>query len=233
MKSNLGYRLVHRGAKILTVLLARVEVQGWENLPRQGAYIATANHLGRLEIVLVYYLLDREDVILIIAEKYRQSGFWRWLARQVNGIFIDRYNADISALREVIKRLKQGGVLAIAPEGTRSKSGVMLEGHFGAAYLASKSGVPIVPVGVTGSEDEVVLQGFKRLKRARVILKIGKPYTLPPLNNRDRENQLKQSTDEIMCQIAALLPESYWGHYTNFPRVQEIIQQYLNSAPMD
>jgi len=233
MKSNLGYRLVHRGAKILTTLLARVEVLGWENLPKQGAYIATANHLGRLEIVLVYYLLDREDVILIIAEKYRRSAFWRWLARQVDAIFIDRYNADITAMREVLKRLKKGGVLAIAPEGTRSKSGVLIEGHFGAAYLASKSGVPIVPVGVTGSEDEVVLQRFKRLKRAQIVLKIGKPYTLPPLNNREREIQLTQSTDEIMCQIAALLPEGYRGYYTGFPRVQELLQQHLNSPSID
>jgi 1-acyl-sn-glycerol-3-phosphate acyltransferase len=186
-----------------------------------------------LEIVLVYYLLDRNDVILLIAEKYRDSIFWRWLANQVDGIFIDRYNADFAALRSVLKRLQQGGVLAIAPEGTRSKSGVLLEGHSGAAYLALKSGVPIVPVGVTGSEDEVVLQRFKRLKRAQVVLNIGKPYILPPLNRQDREAQLQHDTDEIMCQIAALLPESYWGYYASFPRLQELIQQRMNPSISD
>lgn len=225
MKNKLVYQIITHSAKGLTFLTSQVEVEGLENLPSQGNYIATSNHVGRLEVILAFHFVNRDDLILIIAEKYRGSAFWRWLASMVDGIFIDRYNADFAALREVLKRLKKGGILAIAPEGTRSKSGQLLEGHLGAAFLAVKSGAPVIPVAITGSEDRAVLANFKRLRRAQVRVRVGKAYTLPPLTPGDREAQLRKHTDEIMCQIAALLPESYRGYYKDYPRVAELIQQ--------
>ncbi len=201
----MGYRFVRWIVKVLISLIARVETVGWDNLPQQGTLVLTANHAGRLEVLLVFYLLKREDIILIIAEKYRKSAFWRWFARRVNGIFIDRQNADFGALREVLKRLEKGGVMAIAPEGTRSLSGKLLEARWGAAYLAAKSGATVVPVAATGT------------------VTIGKPYQLPPLQPKQREAQLNQYTDEIMCQIAALLPADLRGFYAEHPRLKEIL----------
>lgn len=220
---RMGYRFVRWIVKILISLLARVETVGWDNLPQQGTVVVTANHAGRLEVLLVYYLLKREDIILIIAEKYRQSAFWRWFARRVNGIFIDRQNADFGALREVLKRLEKGGIMAIAPEGTRSSSGKLLEARWGAAYLAAKSGAAIVPVGVTGTWDKEVLSRLKRFKRAQVKITLGKPYYLPPFKPGQREAQLNQYSDEIMCQIAALLPAELRGFYVEHPRLKEIL----------
>lgn len=225
MKNRFAYRLIMYSAKIITVLLARVEIEGRENLLSQGSYIGTSNHVGRLEVLLAYYMVGRDDLIMIIAEKYRESAFWRWLARMVDGIFIDRYNADFTALREVLKRLKQGGIMAIAPEGTRSKSGKLMEGHLGAAFLAAKSGVPVIPVGVTGTEDHLVLASLKHFKRVKVKVRVGKAYQIPPLTSGDREAQLQRATDEIMCQIAALLPENQRGYYRDYPRVLEILKQ--------
>lgn len=219
----MGYRFVRFIVKVVFTLLARVEKIDWDNLPSQGSLIITANHAGRLEVLLVFYLLDRQDIILIIAEKYRKSAFWRWFAKRVDGIFIDRFGADFAALREVLKRLKKGGVLAIAPEGTRSHTGTLLEARHGAAYIAAKSGVTIVPVGATGTWDKEVLDNLKHFRRTRVRIQVGKPYTLPPLKPDTREEQLQQYTDEIMCQVAALLPKELRGFYTDHPRLKAIL----------
>jgi 1-acyl-sn-glycerol-3-phosphate acyltransferase len=223
----MGYQFVRWIVKILVTLFARVEVIGWDNLPRQGGYIVTANHAGRLDAVLVFYLLDRSDIILMIAEKYRQSAFWRWFVQRVDGIFIDRYNADFTALRQVLKRLQKGGALTMAPEGTRSPSGTLQEAQWGATFLAAKSGAPIIPVGATGTWDKEALQRLKHFKRIQIQVRIGKPFTLLPLNPHDREAQLREGTEEIMCQIAALLPAELRGFYANHPRLQEILSQKL------
>jgi 1-acyl-sn-glycerol-3-phosphate acyltransferase len=226
----MGYKFVRFVVTVIVNLLARVEVVGIENLPRQGCCIVTPNHFGRLEVLLVYYLLERSDIILLIAEKYRQSAFWSWFAKRVNGIFIDRYNADFSALREVLRRLNAGGILVIAPEGTRSKSGKLQEGLQGAAYIAAKSGAPVVPVGATGTWDEEVYSNIRHLRKSNVTVRIGKLFTLPPLKGPHREEQLEQDTEEIMCQIAALLPPELRGAYTDHPRLVEILEQQTEQA---
>lgn len=221
----MGFKFVRLVVKIIVRLIAHVEISGLENLPKQGNCIFTTNHTGRLEVLMIYYVLDRQDIILMIAEKYRKSAFWRWFAKMIDGIFIDRYNADLAALREAMRRLKAGGWLVVAPEGTRSKSGKLQEAHFGAAYLAAKSGAPVIPVGVVGTWDQEVINRLKRFRKAQVTARVGNAYTLPPLGAKNREEQLLHYTDEIMCQIAALLPEDMRGFYADQPRLAEILSQ--------
>jgi 1-acyl-sn-glycerol-3-phosphate acyltransferase len=204
-------------------LIARIEVKGLERTTPPGGLIVTGNHLGRLDPFLVYSILRRSDIIMLVAEKYQQNAVTRWLVRLVNGIYIDRFNADFRALREVLNRLKAGGILVMAPEGTRSPTGGLIEGRPGAAYLAAKSGLPIVPVAEWGAEDREVVRRLSRLRRLDIHLRIGEPYTLPPLPARGREEVLQQYTDEMMCQIAALLPPAYRGVYADHPRLQEIL----------
>ncbi len=220
----MGYRFVRILVRVLVWALARVKVEGWENVPKTGSYIAVANHIGRIDPILMYYLLDRNDIIMLVAEKYRKRAFWRFFVRQVNGIFVDRYEADFSAMREVLKRLQKGGVLGIAPEGTRSKSGKLLEGRMGAAFLGAKSGVPILPVGVEGSDDSELIRRVKRLRRLEIRLHVGETYLLPTLKREEREAALEDYTEEMMCRIAALLPEERWGFYAGHPRVNDFIR---------
>jgi 1-acyl-sn-glycerol-3-phosphate acyltransferase len=220
-----GYRFVRSLVHFIVFLTTRVQVEGWDNLPKEGSFIATSNHTGRLEVLMVFYLLDRQDIILIIAEKYRKSAFWRWFVRRVNGIFIDRFGADFAALREVLKRLQKGWVLAIAPEGTRSATGKLQEARPGAAFLAVKSGVPVIPVAVTGTWDKEVVSRLSHFKRLQVKVRVGQPYILPPLKPGDREAQLMQYTDEMMCKIAAMLPEELRGFYAEHPRLKEILAE--------
>jgi 1-acyl-sn-glycerol-3-phosphate acyltransferase len=111
----------------------------------------------------------------------------------------------------------------IAPEGTRSPTGALISGKAGAGYLASKSGLPVVPVAAVGTEDKLVMAELKHFKRMQIHVRVGKPFQLPTLSGRNREAGLQGATDEIMCQIAVLLPESYRGVYKDHPRVQELL----------
>jgi 1-acyl-sn-glycerol-3-phosphate acyltransferase len=205
--------------------IAKVEVQGFENIPVSGSFTAASNHLGRLDVALVYLVLDRTDIILLVAEKYAKVGIFRWLGRHLRVIFIDRFQADVAALRATMARMKQGEVLVVAPEGTRSPTEALQEGKLGVSYLAVKAGVPLIPVAITGSEDRLVKSQLWHFKRAHIIARVGKPFSLPPLPAGNREQALQQDTDEVMCRIAALLPEKYRGVYADHPRLQQLLQQ--------
>ena len=210
---------------LLFRFIAPVEVRWCGVQPPEGPFIGVSNHVGRLDPPLVYYFLDRDDITILVAEKYQRYALVRWIVRQLDSVFVDRFNADLGALRLAISRLRGGGVLVIAPEGTRSPPGALLEGQPGAAYLAARTGVPILPAGVTGTRDREVLARFRRFRRPRITARFGQPFTLPPLDPRDRESALRAHTDEIMCRLAALLPPDYRGIYGDHPRLQELLSQ--------
>jgi 1-acyl-sn-glycerol-3-phosphate acyltransferase len=206
-------------------VLSRVTVYGAERIPDIPSYIAVSNHVGRLDAGLVYYLLDRRDIIMLVAEKYRKHWWSRALVWAVDGIYIDRFNADLNALREVFRRLKQGGVMVMAPEGTRSKSGALQEGRDGASFVAARTGLTIMPGGLVGTQDAQVVSRLKKFKRLDIELRIGPPFTLPPLEGRNRAEQLKAYTDEMMCRIAVLLPPEMRGVYADHPRTLALLAE--------
>jgi 1-acyl-sn-glycerol-3-phosphate acyltransferase len=223
MKTTLLRTILRFLIRMLSVILMRIEVHGLNNLPPEGGYIVAANHLGRLDVPLVYHLLNRDDIIMLVAEKYRKIGIARSLVSALDAIWLDRFTSDFQALRQTLDRLKAGGVLVIAPEGTRSTTGGLLPGKQGASYLASKTGLPVVPVAVIGTEDERARAQLKRLKRPSVLVQVGKPFRLPPAKGSEREAVLERNTDEIMCRIAALLPATYRGVYADHPRLKELV----------
>lgn len=204
-------------------LVARVETSGYEHLPREGSFVIATNHLGIVDAPMAFYALDRWDMFVMIAEKWEKVALFRWLGRYFNFIFIDRFNPDIKTLRKVIKLMEEDNILVIAPEGTRSRVGALIEAKPGVSYLATKLDRPIVPVALAGTEDELFFANLKRLKRTRMTVTAGPAFTLPPLPKENRDEALKQYTDEIMCHIAALLPEKYRGFYAEHPRVKELL----------
>jgi 1-acyl-sn-glycerol-3-phosphate acyltransferase len=119
--------------------------------------------------------------------------------------------------------MEKNNILVIAPEGTRSRAGSLIEAKSGVSYLAAKLNRPIVPVAITGTEDKVVFGNLKRLRRSHFTVTAGPAFTLPPLPRENRDEALKRYTDEIMCHIAALLPEKYWGVYADHPRLKELL----------
>ena len=211
--------------RLLLRLLTRVEIRGKENVPTSGNFIIASNHLGLVDAFLPFYLLDNSNLVLLVGEKWEKVAIMRWLGRQLNFIFVDRFNPDLKAIRHVISRMKQGEVLVITPEGTRSKVGYLIEGKPGVSYLAAKLGYPILPAGIAGSFDKIFFEQLKRLRRPHITVNVGPSFILPPLptESQGREEALKADTDEIMCRIAALLPEEYRGVYAEHPRLKELL----------
>jgi 1-acyl-sn-glycerol-3-phosphate acyltransferase len=208
---------------IVVWLTSRVEVVNREQIEFPDSFIAVSNHIGRLDVAYVYYFLNRRDVTVLVAEKYQKSAFFRWAVKAVDAVWVDRFNADLVAMRKCLKRLREGHILVMAPEGTRSRSGSLIQARGGASYLAAKSGSWIVPVAVTGTEDKVVFKNIRRLRRSHVRIRVGEPFKLPPIPRKNREAVLQQYSDEMMCRIAALLPEEYHGFYADHPRLQELL----------
>jgi 1-acyl-sn-glycerol-3-phosphate acyltransferase len=203
-------------------LIAHVEIQGFENIPQEGGFVIATNHLGRLDVALLFYALEG-DFILPVAEKYEHHWLFGPIGNAMGGIWLDRFNADVRSIREILARMKAGGILVIAPEGTRSKTEAMAEGKSGVAYLAMKAEVPIVPIALAGTEDRVVVNRLKHLKKSEIKIVVGPSFGLPLIKGRDRDAALKQYTDEIMCRIGVLLPEKYRGVYAEHPRLKELL----------
>lgn len=203
-------------------IITRIEIQGLEKIP-SGNVIVAANHLGRLDTAVLLCVLDREDIIMPIAEKYKNHPIFGAIGRAANGIWLNRFEADYSALRQILERMKQGGLLVIAPEGTRSRTEALQEGKMGVAFLAGKSGYPILPVAVTGTEDRLIMENLKRFRRTKIVVRTGELFHIEIPKGRGREEAMRQATEEIMCRIGALLPEKYRGAYAEHPRLKEFL----------
>lgn len=204
--------------------ITKIKVVGYENLPEKDGFVIAVNHLGILDASLAYYALDNWNLFIPVAEKWEENPFLKWLGKHLNFIFIDRFKPDPKAMREMIKRMREGQTLVIAPEGTRARDEKMAQGKPGVAYLASKMGWQIVPVAISGSEDRLLFGNLKHFRRTSIILTAGKPFVLPPVPKQNREEVLQEYTDEIMCRIAVMLPERNHGYYAEHPRLRELIQ---------
>ncbi len=220
----MGNRRLRKLIRWLLRRLTRIEVFAAENIPASGPFILTANHLGLLDILMIYYVSDHPALFIPVAEKWERYALFRWLGRGLNWVFVDRFNPDIQALRRMMRLLDAGNAMIIAPEGTRSRSGALIRGRPGAAYLAMKGGYRLIPAAITGTEDRLVFGSWRRLRRPRITLRAGTPYTLPPLPRRNRDEALQAATDEVMCRIAALLPPHYRGVYADHPRLHALLQ---------
>lgn len=193
-------------------LIAKVDVIGLEKVP-PGSFILAANHLGRLDSAVLLVALDRQDIIMPIAEKYKNHPIFGPLGRGVNAIWLNRFDVDLQAMRQILARMEKGGLMVIAPEGTRSKTEALQPGKPGVAFLAAKSGYPVVPVALTGTQDRLVLHNLKQLRRTKITATVGDPIHVEAPHGKGREEALQAATDHIMREIAAMLPENQRGVY--------------------
>lgn len=211
------FRAFMRGlTKLLTFLLLRVEASGLENFPSHGPALIVFNHLGDADAVLMMGMLPLKSP----AEGMGKIELYdHWLVgpvfRAYGIIWVHRGQPDRKALRAALEGLSEGRLITLAPEGRQSLIGGLEEGNAGAAFLALKSGVPIVPIGMTGTENSNIYGHLKQRRRAPVTLKVGKPFSLPEYANR--QQTLQEGTRLIMETLASLLPDSYRGKYKSNP----------------
>lgn len=216
-KRNRMQRLIHW----LIRSLSHTVFYGVENLPRTGGVIVATNHVSRVDIPVLFINPVRPDITALVANKYLNYPLFRWFTEVAGGIWLDRSKADFAAFTKSLEVLRSGRALGIAPEGTRSTSHALIEGKSGVVLLAQRSGLPVVPVGIEGS-DTATLKLFT-FRRPKINVRFGKPITFPPAPREDREQIIKEQTDEVMCRIAALLPEYMRGVYANHPRTLELL----------
>jgi 1-acyl-sn-glycerol-3-phosphate acyltransferase len=206
---------------LLFRVITRLRVQGFENIPFEGGCLLTMNHLGIVDAPILLGLIKRRDFTGLVAKKHQKTPGVNWIVNNAKGIWIDRDGLDMAAIKACQAYLVEGGMLGIAPEGTRSDDHQLIEPKPGVAFLAAKANVPIVPVAIWGTEDS--LGKILRLARPEVNIRVGEAFYTPPLDRKDRDASLQRNTDEIMCQIAAMLPPKYRGVYANHPRLKELL----------
>jgi 1-acyl-sn-glycerol-3-phosphate acyltransferase len=209
---------LQRLVRFLIKALTRTDFIGAENIPAKGGVILAINHNSFLDTPVLFVNPVRSDITALVTTKYQKKPFIKWFTESAEGIWINRDIADFTAIRAASKVLAEGRPLGIAPEGTRSKTAQLQAGKPGTIMLAVKSGVPIVPVGITGTED--AFEKLARFIKPHIIIRIGKAFTIPEFKPGERSADLQRWTDELMVRIAALLPESYRGVYAQHPQLE-------------
>jgi len=203
--------LLVRLIRLVVHLLTRVEVVGAENTPLTGPVLVVSNHLGDADLALGLAFSARQVDAVTKADLY-DFPLLGWLMELYGVIWVHRGQPDRRALRAVLQGLDEGRMVAIAPEGRESVTGELEEGTPGAAYLALKANAPLLPVTFTGTENRLVYGSLKKFRRAKIILRVGKPFYLSSGDNWRRS--IEQGTEQIMRTLAEQLPPEYRGVYS-------------------
>jgi 1-acyl-sn-glycerol-3-phosphate acyltransferase len=199
--------------KKLTGLMFRVDAKQLAKVPKHGPLILVTNHVHIPEIPTLYTrLLPRKVHGMALAERVLDRNIVGGILRLFGTIPIWRGETDLNALRTGIKVLNKGNMLLLDPEGTRSHNGCLQRGRPGAILMALHSGAPLLPVVHYGSEN--YRENLKRLRRTDLKYKVGRPFRVDAGGQRVTRSIRQQMIDEVMFQMAALLPPKYRGAYT-------------------
>lgn len=208
-------RLARRALRVLMRFLVatrvRLTVRGLENFPAQGPALIVLNHLGDADIVVILSQLRTFNVDPLGASNLFDISALRAVAEPYGVIWIHRGQPDRRALNCAIESLRRGRFVTIAPEGRESVIGGLEQGLDGAAFLALRADVPIVPIALTGTETPRLYRGPFCWPRVPVTMTVGQPFRLT--RSADRHADLKNGTEQIMHQLARLLPPEYRGVY--------------------
>ncbi|MDH5695358.1 MAG: 1-acyl-sn-glycerol-3-phosphate acyltransferase [Dehalococcoidia bacterium] len=196
--------------RTLFILLTRWQIKGRENVPSQGPLLIVANHLNLTDPPLLGVSLGRK-VIFMAKEELFRSRFSAYFVSSFGSFPVHRGKLDRKAMRQSEQVLADSLALVMFPEATRSKSGQLQPAFPGSALIALRSGAPILPVGITGTEK---IKGMAWiLRRPRITVNIGHPFYLPPIGSKLTKEELAEHTDFIMERIAGVLPPEYRGNY--------------------
>lgn len=210
--------------------LTHVTVENEHLMPKDGPVIITLNHLSRLDFPALIMVERINDIYCVAADSYRNFPVFGKMISDADMIWIDRTKADFAAMKRIMAVLKEGKIIALAPEGTRSKTQALLEGKEGVTLIASKSRVPLISMAVIGTEKW--MDTIKHLHKPRITLRFGPAFELPRIDPDNREASLRTATDDVMCRIAALMPEKYHGYYKDNPRIRELQEEWRSRGDM-
>ena len=192
-------------------VVCHINPDDFKKIPVDGPLILVGNHINFLEVPVVIPHIDHPNVIGVSKRESWKNPLFNFLFNQWNIIPIDRGLVDREAFRRMEEALKNNCVIAISPEGTRSKTGKLSQGKPGVVAIAVRSGAALLPVAFYGYED--FWSNLKRFKKTDFKVKVGNPYKLS-MNGHGLSREVRQEVaDEIMYKIAELLPEYNRGYY--------------------
>ncbi len=226
---TLTYRVVTSSIKSLTRLLCRIDDAQLARVPARGPLIIAINHVNFLEPPIFYtHLHPRPLTGFVKAENLEHPFFGPLLLGLWGGIPIRRGEVDMAAFRQALAALEEGRILAMAPEGTRSGDGHLQQGRPGIALLALRSGAPVLPIVCHGGES--FWDNLPRLRRTDFHIVVGQPFYLDAGGVKVTRQVRQQIADEVMYQIAALLPPPYRGVYSDLAAATETYLRFLPGA---
>jgi 1-acyl-sn-glycerol-3-phosphate acyltransferase len=212
----LSYSFLTRLARLLTRILlgSKFHLRGTSNLPISGPVLIVSNHVGAVDPAIIGAWTPRPVWFMAKAELFK--GSWAWLMRAYHAFPVVRHSPDRAALRRAFGLLKDGSAVVLFPEGHRSENARLLRAEPGAGFVARRSGAPLVPIAITGTQH-VLGRHTVIPKRAEVAMTFGEPFQLPDRNRDGSPMDHQQSADYLMTKIAQLLPLEYQGEYASSP----------------
>lgn len=208
-----AFRLFYRFCmKLLVLMLMRASLRGIENIPKKGPALIVGNHTGDVDVVLGAAVIphsaewigkiENRDDHWLVGPVFRAYGF----------IWIHRGRPDKRALRVALDALAEGRMVVMAPEGRQTLTGGLEGGTDGATFLALKSGAPVVPIAMSGTENNNIYGNMKKWRRANVTVTVGKPFYIR--EQADRRDSIRAGTRQIMEVLARMLPAERRGQYS-------------------
>ena len=209
-------RFVNWGIRGISHLICKVDSSQLSKIPKRGPLILVMNHVNFLDAPIIsVHVLPKPLTALVKIETWKNpilgSLFTMWEA-----IPIRRGEADLAAFQAAQEALRNCKMVAVAPEGTRSGDGKLRKGLPGVVLLALRSGAPMLPVVYYGHEN--YKEDFKHLRRAPFNIAVGEPFRLKNVQGVLGKDLRERITDEIMYQLAALLPEKYRGSFADMSK---------------
>lgn len=212
-------RILNFIIKRILRLACRVDDSQLARIPDHGPLILVTNHVTFLEVPMLYTHISPRPMTGFAKAESWDNPFFGWVFDVWGAIPLKRGEADISAMRAAMDELRNGRIMALAPEGTRSGHGRLLRAHPGVVLLAQWSGAPLLPVVHTGGED--FKRNIARLRRTDFKIIVGNPFHLD-FGHVKMTSEIRQAiVDEIMYQMAALLPAKYRGEYADLSAATE------------
>jgi 1-acyl-sn-glycerol-3-phosphate acyltransferase len=209
--------------RLLSDAIFRVHAEALTGIPAQGPLILVMNHINILEIPLVYSRLQPRQVHGLVLADHWKNPLVAWGLNACGSIPLQRGQGNLASINKALDALNAGEIILIMPEGTRSGDGKLQPARPGVVLLALKSNAPILPLVTYGGEK--YKRNLKKLRRTEFFITLGKPFTLKVGQSTVDSLVRKQMLDEIMYNIASLLPPDYRGVYASLP---ESVPQYLD-----
>jgi 1-acyl-sn-glycerol-3-phosphate acyltransferase len=205
--------LINAPMKVILRTIMDIDDSEVKKIPMQGPLILATNHINSMDAPVGFTHLHPRELSAFVKIETWDNPILGFLFNVWQGIPIHRGEVDFDAFNQAQKLLKEKKMLIVAPEGTRSKDGKLNKGFPGIVLLAIRSGVPILPVVFYGNER--FNTNIKSLRRTKMKIKVGEQFKIDFSDAKPTREYREAVTEEIMYQIAKLLPAEYRGVYSD------------------